>query len=121
MNNPVIAGSSYFEFKSNADVAIFTRLAADAVGATKMDRPEWNGVHPRTGEVYFTLTNNSNRSAATADAVNPRAYTDMKGSKEQKATSTATSCAWPTPRPQARRSSGTSTCSALKPAPTSPR
>ncbi|MBQ0917137.1 PhoX family phosphatase [Hydrogenophaga aromaticivorans] len=84
MNNPVIAGSSYFEFKSNADVAIFTRLAADAVGATKMDRPEWNGVHPRTGEVYFTLTNNSNRSAATADAVNPRAYTDMKGSKEQK-------------------------------------
>nr|WP_218179593.1 PhoX family phosphatase [Hydrogenophaga aromaticivorans] len=84
MNNPVIAGSSYFEFKSNADVAIFTRLAADAVGATKMDRPEWNGVHPRTGEVYFTLTNNSNRSAATADAVNPRAYADMKGSKEQK-------------------------------------
>ncbi|MFW5332544.1 PhoX family protein [Hydrogenophaga sp. ZJX-1] len=84
MNNPVIAGSSYFEFKSNADVAIFTRLAADAVGATKMDRPEWNGVHPRTGEVYFTLTNNSNRSAATADAVNPRVYTDMKGSKEQK-------------------------------------
>ncbi|MBE0586884.1 MAG: DUF839 domain-containing protein, partial [Hydrogenophaga sp.] len=84
MNNPVIAGSSYFEFKSNADVAIFTRLAADAVGATKMDRPEWNGVHPRTGEVYFTLTNNSNRHAATADAVNPRVYTDMKGSKEQK-------------------------------------
>jgi hypothetical protein len=84
MNNPVIAGSSYFEFKSNADTAIFTRLAADAVGATKMDRPEWNGVHPRTGEVYFTLTNNSNRTAATADAVNPRVYTDMKGSKEQK-------------------------------------
>ena len=84
MNNPVLAGSSYFEFKSNADMAIFTRLAADAVGATKMDRPEWNGVHPRTGEVYFTLTNNSNRTAASADAVNPRVYTDMKGSKEQK-------------------------------------
>jgi uncharacterized protein len=84
MNNPVIAGSSYFEFKSNADVAIFTRLAADAVGATKMDRPEWNGVHPHTGEVYFTLTNNSNRTAATADGANPRVYTDMKGSKEQK-------------------------------------
>ncbi|OOG79370.1 phosphatase [Hydrogenophaga sp. A37] len=84
MNNPVLAGSSYFEFKSNADMAIFTRLAADAVGATKMDRPEWNGVHPRTGEVYFTLTNNSNRTAATADAANPRAYTDMKDGKEQK-------------------------------------
>ena len=84
MDNPVLAGSSYFEFKSNADMAIFTRLAADAVGATKMDRPEWNGVHPRTGEVYFTLTNNSARTAATADAANPRVYTDMKGSKEQK-------------------------------------
>ncbi len=84
MNNPVLAGSSYFEFKSNADIAVFTRLAADAAGATKMDRPEWNGVHPRTGEVYFTLTNNSNRTVATADAANPRVYTDMKGSKEQK-------------------------------------
>jgi secreted PhoX family phosphatase len=84
MDNPVLAGSSYFEFKSAADMAVFTRLAADAVGATKMDRPEWNGVHPRTGEVYFTLTNNSNRTAATADAANPRTYTDLKGSKEQK-------------------------------------
>ncbi len=84
MNNPVIAGSSYFEFKSNADVAVFTRLAADAVAATKMDRPEWGGVNPRTGEVYITLTNNSNRTAASADAANPRVYTDMKGSKEQK-------------------------------------
>ncbi|MDQ7744291.1 PhoX family protein [Hydrogenophaga pseudoflava] len=84
MNNPQIANSSYFEFKSNADVAIFTRLAADAVGATKMDRPEWNGVHPRTGDVYFTLTNNSARTVATADAANPRVYTDLKAGKEQK-------------------------------------
>ncbi len=84
VDNPVIANSSYFEFKDNADVAIFTRLAADAVSATKMDRPEWGGVNPRNGEVYFTLTNNSNRTTATADAANPRVYTDMKGSREQK-------------------------------------
>ena len=84
MNNPVVANSSYFEFKDNADVAIFTRLAADAVGATKMDRPEWGGVNPKNGEVYFTLTNNSNRTAGTADAANPRVYTDMKAGKEQK-------------------------------------
>ncbi|MGV3727623.1 PhoX family protein [Hydrogenophaga sp.] len=84
MNNPVIAGSSYFEFKSDADVAIFTRLAADAVGATKMDRPEWGGVNPKNGEVYITLTNNSNRTPASADAANPRAYNDMKAGKEQK-------------------------------------
>lgn len=84
MNNPVIAGSSYFEFRSEADIAVFTRLAADAVGATKMDRPEWGGVNPKNGEVYITLTNNSARTPATADAANPRAYADMKGSKEQK-------------------------------------
>ncbi|QCB45928.1 PhoX family phosphatase [Hydrogenophaga sp. PAMC20947] len=84
MNNPVIAGSSAFEFKSDAEVAIFTRLAADAVGATKMDRPEWGGVNPRNGEIYFSLTNNSKRTAETTDAANPRYYSDTKGSKEQK-------------------------------------
>ncbi len=84
MDNPVIAGSSYFEFKDAADIAVFTRLAADAVGATKMDRPEWAGVNPKNGEVYITLTNNSARTGATADSANPRAYTDMKGSKTQK-------------------------------------
>jgi uncharacterized protein len=84
MNNPAIAQYKAFEFQSNADVAIFTRLAADAVGATKMDRPEWGGVNPRNGEIYFSLTNNSKRTADTTDAANPRYYTDKKGSKEQK-------------------------------------
>ncbi len=49
---------------------IHTRLAADAVGATKMDRPEWVTVHPSTGEVYITMTNNSGRAAT--DEANPR-------------------------------------------------
>ncbi|WP_234263196.1 PhoX family protein [Hydrogenophaga sp. NFH-34] len=84
MDNPVIAGSSYFEFKNAADIAVFTRLAADAVGATKMDRPEWAGVNPKNGEVYITLTNNSNRTPAATDAANPRSYTDLKNGKEQK-------------------------------------
>ncbi|MCB2007787.1 MAG: PhoX family phosphatase [Rhodoferax sp.] len=85
MRNPIVAANPDFEFKSDADIAIFTRLAADAVGATRMDRPEWGGVNPKNGEVYFTLTNNSNRSldgAMAADAANPRVYTDMKGSKK---------------------------------------
>ena len=85
MKNPIVAFNPDFEFKSDADVAIFTRLAADAVGATKMDRPEWAGVNPRNGEIYITLTNNANRTVDGefgVDAANPRVYKDMKGTKE---------------------------------------
>lgn len=59
-------------FTDQGDVLVRTRAAADAVGATPMDRPEWIAVHPDTGEVYCTLTNNSKRTEADADAANPR-------------------------------------------------
>ncbi len=60
-------------FADLADILVNTRLAADTAGATKMDRPEWGTVDPNSGEVYFTLTNNSRRSLVQTDAVNPRA------------------------------------------------
>lgn len=67
--NPVLAADT--RFASQAEVLIKTRLAGDAVGATKMDRPEWIAVDPTTGDVYCTLTNNSGRT--TTDDANPRA------------------------------------------------
>ena len=44
-----------------AQIAIFTRMAASAVGATTMDRPEWVAVNPVAAEGYCCLTNNRNR------------------------------------------------------------
>jgi secreted PhoX family phosphatase len=86
INNPTIASYAGYAFADAGDVAMHARIAADAVGATKMDRPEWCGVHPTTGEIYFTLTNNSNRrlgavtgSQLNPDAANPRVYTDIRG------------------------------------------
>ncbi|MCC1495898.1 PhoX family phosphatase [Alcanivorax sp. 1008] len=67
----VVSGINFDGFADQGDVLLNTRLAADIAGATKMDRPEWGAVCPRTGMVYFTLTNNSSR--ATTDEPNPRA------------------------------------------------
>jgi len=47
--------------KDMAEICIHTRLAASAVGATTMDRPEWVGANPKAAEVYCCLTNNKNR------------------------------------------------------------
>ena len=50
-----------------AEIAIFTRTAASAVGATTMDRPEWIAVNPTAVEAYCCLTNNSRRGATNDD------------------------------------------------------
>lgn len=98
-----------FAFANQAEVLVHTRLAADAAGATKMDRPEWGAVNHANGEIYFSLTNNSNanRTPAKVDAANPRAYNDPDGKKssgnpnghiirfkETGSLSTATSFTW---------------------------
>ncbi|MGL5011707.1 MAG: PhoX family protein [Paracoccaceae bacterium] len=44
-----------------AMIAIHTRQAGSAVGATTMDRPEWVAVNPVAIEAYVALTNNTDR------------------------------------------------------------
>jgi uncharacterized protein len=63
-------------FADQGEVLIKSRQASDALGATKMDRPEWMAIDPTSGWVYCTLTNNSSRGTPGnpgVDAANPRA------------------------------------------------
>ena len=62
-------------FADQGEIVIRCRQAADIAGATPMDRPEWIAVHPHNGDVYVTLTNNSQRGAPekpATNAANPR-------------------------------------------------
>ena len=102
-------------FADQAEVLIKTRQAADRLGATMMDRPEWGAVHPLTGEIYMTLTNNNRRGNLPAssnnidgttvagsanpsiDAANPRPDNDFGQIirwQEQKGRVNATSFKW---------------------------
>ncbi|AWB96809.1 phosphatase [Agromyces badenianii] len=64
-------GQSVIPGMTTEEVLVFTRLAADKVGATKMDRPEDVEPNPKTRKVYLALTNNSSRTAANVDEANP--------------------------------------------------
>ena len=58
-------------FANQAEVLVKTRLAADQVGATPMDRPEWIATDPKTKRLYCTLTNNSKRQETHAACPRP--------------------------------------------------
>jgi uncharacterized protein len=65
-------------FPDQAYILIHARLAADFVGATPMDRPEWVAVHPKNNDVYVTLTNNTDRGMKISpNAANPRVSNSM--------------------------------------------
>ena len=107
LSNPVVAAGlpvsalypSGFTFDSLADICVNTRLAAGVAGATRMDRPEWTAVNPKTGEIYITCTENPDRGGvgttgnnipmADVDPANPRYWADSKGITSQNATAVA--------------------------------
>jgi secreted PhoX family phosphatase len=59
------------EFANLGEILIHARFAADKVGATKMDRPEWIAIDPLTRQVCVSLTGNPAR--LEPDGPNPRA------------------------------------------------
>ncbi len=64
------AGNSPDDGFTWADICIHTRHIAKTAGATPMDRPEWISVHPVSGEVFASLTNNKSRQVS--HPANPR-------------------------------------------------
>jgi secreted PhoX family phosphatase len=84
-NRAATASDPEYVFASQADILVNARLAGDAVGATKMDRPEWTATNYVTGEIYLTLTNNNAtlRPLNGTDAANPRHYNDPRGATNQ--------------------------------------
>jgi secreted PhoX family phosphatase len=84
-NRSAVGADPEYAFTDQADILVNARLAADAVGATPMDRPEWTAVNPVTGEIYLTLTNNNaaGRPINDTNAANPRHYDDPRGTSNQ--------------------------------------
>ncbi|OOC54186.1 MULTISPECIES: PhoX family protein [Nocardiopsis] len=83
-----------------AEVLVHTRLAADTVGATKMDRPEDFECSPVTGKVYCALTNNSAREPGQTDEPNPRGpnrYGHILEIVEEGSDAAATAFSWSVP------------------------
>ena len=88
LSNAAVAAYATYAFADLADVVTNARIAADAAGATKMDRPEWTAVNPANGEVYITMTENPDRGNVGSsgnnnpnpplDAANPRYWLDRK-------------------------------------------
>ena len=83
-------------FNDQGDVMIDTRIAADLLGATPMDRPE--DAQPRgDGTAYILLTNNTKRKEGDTNAANPRAdssFGHIIEIKEENADHAATSGTW---------------------------
>ncbi|BCA54895.1 Tat pathway signal sequence domain protein [Nitrospira sp. KM1] len=66
-SNPALAAAGW----SLNDILINTRGAADAVGATMMDRPEWIDTFPESLTAIATLTNNNRRGTTPESSNNP--------------------------------------------------
>ncbi|SDN23960.1 hypothetical protein SAMN04489726_5670 [Allokutzneria albata] len=91
---------SFVPGMSAEEVYVFARIAADKVGATKMDRPEDVEPSLKTGRIYAALTNNSERGPAGkegATEVNPR-HSNKNGQvleiEEDRRDNTATRFSW---------------------------
>jgi hypothetical protein len=71
-----------------ADVLIRTRAAGDALGATRLHRPEWVAVHPHTQDVFVTLTNGTGNNSPVNSSRDPNPYGHIIRFKEARGSDT---------------------------------
>lgn len=88
-------------FADQASILVHARLAADALGATTMDRPEGCAVDVNTHEVFLACTNNTARGTAGGrngtNPANPRAnnfFGHILRMREQEDAAGATQFSW---------------------------
>jgi secreted PhoX family phosphatase len=92
--------TSFVDGFTAEEVYVFTRQAADKVGATKMDRPEDVEPSLKNRRMYAALTNNSQRGDAGkegATEVNPRVknrHGHILELEERRSDNTATTFSW---------------------------
>jgi hypothetical protein len=94
---PLVFGTGALDqnggFADQADLLIRTREAADRVGATRLDRPEWVAEHPTTGDVFVTLTNGS-QGPNPVNPRDPNPFGHIVRLAEEGGDKTATSFEW---------------------------
>lgn len=88
-SGPLTAANGWAD---QADVLLRTRQAADAVGATPLDRPEWVAVHPHSKDVFLTLTNGSGGGPVGPRTPNP--YGQIVRWREDRGDSAALKFRW---------------------------
>ena len=125
--NGITAANAAYAFADQADVLVNARLAADAVGATKMDRPEWAAVNPTQRRGLPHADQQQRRAAADRRRPTPptRASTTTRRARRTAQTGNPNGHiirlrGGRRRRRRDRPSPGTSTCSARAPAPTRP-
>ncbi|MGE0144599.1 MAG: PhoX family phosphatase [Planctomycetota bacterium] len=88
---PLTAANGWVD---QADVLIRTRMAADAVGATRLHRPEWVAVNPCNQDVFVTLTNGSGNNAPVNSGRDPNPYGHIVKVMEARGDNTSTTFRW---------------------------
>ncbi len=108
-DRPATGADPIYAFADQNDILVNTRLAADAVGATPMDRPEWTATNNVTGEIYL-YTDQQQRCLAPAERHRRRQSAPLQRSQGHRCPVRQSQRPHPAPARGRRRSGGDQLC-----------